>query len=217
MQIKFISNLVVVVSLITLSAVIAAEPVRVACVGDSITYGAGVDNRGVNNYPKVLGTLLGENYDVRNYGVSGATLLKKGDKPYWGLREFKAVAEFNPQIVVLKLGTNDSKPQNWKYKEEFADDLRAMLDAFASFPAKPKVWICLPVPVYQDKWGINEATIKGEVIPVIRSVAKEKGAATVDLYTALTGHPKDFPDGVHPNAAGAALIAQTVHGAITGK
>src|SRR5882672_9957229 len=77
--------------------------IRVACVGDSITFGAGVENREINNYPVVLGRLLGSRFEVRNFGVSGATLLKKGDKPYWNEPAFKQVDGFAPQAVLLML------------------------------------------------------------------------------------------------------------------
>jgi len=146
----------------------AEQPVRVACIGDSITFGAGVANREKNCYPAVLGRLLGGKYEVRNFGVNGATLLKKGDKPYWKLPAFTQATQWQPNIVTIKLGTNDSKPQNWKHKAEFADDLRAMVDHFAALPSKPAIWLCLPAPVYATKWGINEAAVKGEIIPIIQ-------------------------------------------------
>lgn len=193
-----------------------AEAVRVACVGDSITFGAGVEKRETNNYPVVLGRLLGSGFESRNFGVSGATLLRNGDHPYWKTGAFKAATEWGPNVVVIKLGTNDSKPQNWKHKEQFAADLRALAEHFAGLPSKPKVYLCLPVPVYQERWGINEPVVKGEVIPIILEVAKAKGLPTIDLYSALSGRPEMFPDKIHPNAAGAALIAKTVHGALTG-
>lgn len=191
--------------------------IRVACVGDSITYGAGVENREVNNYPVVLGKLLGERFEVRNFGVSGATLLRRGDMPYWGLPEFQAVTDFAPQVIILKLGTNDSKPQNWRYASEFSTDLRDMLNYFASLPSNPRIWICLPVPVYETKWGINEATVKDKIIPAIQEVAEDKNIPTIDLHTALSDRPQFFPDKIHPNAAGAAMMAMTIFTALKGR
>lgn len=194
-----------------------AEPgsfIRVACVGDSITFGAGVEDRIANNYPRVLGKLLGERYQVSNFGVNGATLLKKGDKPYWKLPAFKNVTDFQPHLVIIKLGTNDSKPQNWKYRGEYANDLGALIDHFQDLPSKPKIWLCKPAPVARTRWGINEKTVKGEVIPLIESVAKEKKLPIIDLFLALDDHRDLLPDGVHPNAAGAKIIAGTVHAAI---
>ena len=198
-------------------ALAGQEPVRVACVGDSITFGAGVHDRAKNCYPAVLGRLLGEGYEVRNFGVSGATLLKKGNKPYWKLKAFQQATEWQPNIVIIKLGTNDSKPPCWKHGAEFAADLRAMADHFAGLPSKPKVWLCLPVPVYQTRWGISEATVKGRIIPIIQQVAAERKLPTIDLHAALSGKPELFPDKIHPNAAGAALLAKAVHAALTGR
>lgn len=193
------------------------ETIRVACVGDSITWGAGVENREQNCYPAVLGKLLGPRFDTRNFGVNGATLLKKGDGPYWNTGAFKGATAFNPNVVIIKLGTNDSKPQNWKHKEDFANDLRAMLDHFAGLAAKPKIWVCLPVPVYEAKWGINEPVVKDEVLPLIRQVAKEKNTPVIDLHTALSDRPEFFPDKIHPNASGAALMAMSVNVALKGR
>jgi lysophospholipase L1-like esterase len=191
------------------------EAVRVACVGDSITFGAGVEDRAKNNYPAALGRLLGPGYEVRNFGVNGATLLKKGDKPHWRLKAFQQATDFAPNVVVIKLGTNDTKPQNWKHGADFAADLAAMADHFAALSSKPAVWLCLPVPVYQTRWGINEKTLTGEVIPTIRTVAERKKLKTIDLYSALSGKPALFPDKIHPNARGATLIAQAVAAALT--
>lgn len=190
--------------------------IRVACVGDSITYGDGIEGRETNSYPAVLEQLLGSQFEVKNFGVNGATLLKMGDKPYWSQPEFQAVSEFNPDVVILMLGTNDTKPENWAHKENFERDLRSMVDYFARLPAKPRIWICLPVPVYENRWGINEQVLGSEVLPAIQRVADDKKIPLIDLYDALSQRPDLFPDKIHPNAAGAALIARTVKGALLG-
>ena len=191
-----------------------AQVLKVACIGDSITEGAGVDNPTVNAYPIVLGRLLGTNYQTRNFGVSGRTLLRKGDFPYWNEAAFRNATNYAPDIVTIKLGTNDSKPQNWKYKDQFGRDLSDMIDVFANLPSHPRVFVCLPVPAYGLQFDINPDIIKNEIIPIIKQVAKQKGATTVDLYTPLSGRPDLLPDLIHPNAAGAAIIASTLHGAI---
>ena len=191
--------------------------IRVACVGDSITFGAGVEDRERNCYPVVLSKFLGPRFDVRNFGVNGATLLRKGDKPYWTLPEFERLDDFNPQVIILALGTNDSKPQNWNHGAEFADDLRALLGHFSAYPSHPKIWICLPPPVYESRWGIEEATLVGQIAPVIRQVAGESNIPTIDLHLALGNRPEFFPDGVHPDARGAGMLAITVYTALKGR
>lgn len=192
----------------------AAERIRVACVGDSITFGAGVAGRETNSYPAVLQTLLGTNYWVRNFGVSGSTLLKKGDRPYWKERMFAFATDFKPNIVVIKLGTNDTKPQNQTNLTEFASDLTAMIEQFAALDVKPKIYLCLPVPVYQTQWGINEAVLAEKVLPAIRQVAADRQLPLIDLHSALSNQPGWFPDHVHPNAAGARRMAETIFSAL---
>ncbi len=191
-----------------------ADRVRVACVGDSITYGSGIQGRESNSYPAALQHFLGEKFEVKNFGVGGATLLKKGDKPYWKQTAFKEATDFNPNIVVIKLGSNDTKPQNRTNITEFATDLAAMVDAFAALPAKAKIYLCMPAPVYKTQWGINEESLTTEVIPAIRKVSAEKKLTTIDLHTALAGQKELFPDNIHPNAAGARVLAETVFAAI---
>lgn len=184
--------------------------IRVACVGDSITFGAGVENRDQNHYPLVLGKCLGAKFETRNFGISGATLLQHGDHPYSKMKAFQEAKDYAPDVVVIKLGTNDSKPQNWKFRDEFEADLKGMVEAFRSLPSHPKIWVCLPVPVYQDRWGINEKVVAGEIIPMIRRAAAELKVPTIDLHGALSNRPEWFPDGVHPNALGAANLAQVI-------
>ena len=191
-----------------------AATMKIACIGDSITQGSGLANAAVNAYPVVLGRLLGTNFTVRNFGVSGRTLLKKGDYPYWKETMFRDATNFAPNIVTIKLGTNDSKPQNWKYKNEFANDLRDMVGVFSNLPSQPKVYLCLPVPAHSVTFDINPDIIRNEVIPIIKQVAKEKGIQTIDLYTSLSGKQELFPDDIHPNDIGASLIARTIHSAI---
>lgn len=212
---KKTSQLFLAFSLLWLTASgTTAQVIRVACIGDSITEGAGVNNATSNAYPVVLGRLLGTNYQTRNFGVSGRTLLKRGDYPYWNEAAFRNATNYAPDIVTILLGTNDSKPYNWRYKDQFAPDLRALIDVFAALPSRPRVFVCQPVPAYGVGFDINPDVIKNEIIPIIKQVGREKQVATVNLYSPLSGRPDLFPDLIHPNAAGAALIARTLHGAI---
>ena len=123
---------------------LAESITRIACVGDSITYGAAIRDRAKTCYPKVLGDLLGGKYSVCNYGVNGATLLRKGDKPYWKLKAFEEATKFAPNIVIIKLGTNDPKPQNWgKAGDEYEADLRARIAHFQNLAREVDPWAAL--------------------------------------------------------------------------
>jgi acyl-CoA thioesterase-1 len=193
------------------------QTIRVACIGDSITYGYSIKNRIKDCYPAQLGRMLGPKWLVRNFGVSGATLLKKGDLPYWNQQAFKDALAYNPNVVIIKLGTNDTKPQNWKYKDQFVTDYSDMIDRFAELPSKPRIWICKPVPAYGQRWGISETIIKNEVIPLINRIASSKHVSVIDLYGPLSGKPELFPDQIHPNAEGAYDIAKVIYAVLTGK
>jgi acyl-CoA thioesterase-1 len=193
------------------------ETIRIACIGDSITYGYSIKNRSKDCYPAQLGRMLGQKWQVRNFGVSGATLLKKGDLPYWNQQAFKDALAYNPHVVIIKLGTNDTKPQNWKYKDQFAADYTNMIDRFAELPSNPRIWICQPVPAYGEQWGISETRIKNEVIPLINRIARSKHVPVIDLYGPLSGKPELFPDQIHPNAEGAYDIAKEIYAVLTGR
>ncbi|NWK55401.1 prolyl oligopeptidase family serine peptidase [Verrucomicrobiaceae bacterium N1E253] len=194
---------------------IFAAPVKVACVGDSITFGAGVAAREKLNYPRQLGYLLGAGYEVRNFGRSGATMLSKGNLPYMKQVQYRKSLEFQPDIVILKLGTNDSKPQNWKHKGEFAADAMALVKTYQALPSKPRVILCKPVVVAKDRWGITEKVVKREVSSAIAKVAQDLGVEMIDLRPILLNHKDWVPDGVHPNAFGAEAIARHLYRYLT--
>lgn len=184
------------------------ERIRVACVGNSITYGHGIKDRDHDTYPAVLGRLLGNKYEVGNFGISGRTLMNKGDVPYMNEQIYKDALAFQPNIVTIKLGTNDSKPQNWKFNDTFKDDLRALVRSFQELPTHPKIYLCLPIPCTYPRWEINDSVISNGVIPYIREVAREMNLPIIDLNTAFRPYTHLLPDNVHPNEDGAALIAQ---------
>ena len=187
------------------------DAIRVACIGNSITYGARIKNRDRDSYPAVLSRMLGEAYWVKNFGVSARTLLNKGDNPYMNEKAYQDALAFNPNIVVIKLGTNDSKSFNWKYKADFTKDLQTMVDAFKALPSQPKIYLCYPSKAYQTGDNINDDIISKEIIPMIKKVAKKNNLSVIDLHTAMDGMPELFPDKIHPNEAGAKVMAKAVY------
>ena len=191
------------------------DAVRVACIGNSITFGAGIKNRSRDSYPSVLARMLGDNYWVKNFGVSARTMLNKGDHPYMNEPAYKNALAFNPNIVVIKLGTNDSKSFNWKYKADFMKDAQTMIDAFKGLPSQPKIYLCYPSKAYLTGDGINDDIISKEIIPMIKTLAKKNDLSVIDLHTAMDGMPELFPDRIHPNEKGAQVMAKAVYQSIS--
>ena len=202
--------------------------IKVACIGNSITDGHGIDFAPANGYPAQLQKLLGNDYWVKNFGVSGRTMLNKGDLPYMNEIAWKDAVAFKPDVVIIKLGTNDSKPQNWQYGEEFKQDLKQMITTLRpdlAQPAKkgkknkkqviknegPKIILCTPIPALKKSWNIDNDIIINNIIPIQQEVAKEYNLQVIDLHT-LFGDGKDtmLDDGIHPNGKGAQKIAQII-------
>jgi lysophospholipase L1-like esterase len=194
-----------------------AEPatvLRVACVGDSITYGNGIEDRERWSYPAQLGRRLGAGYEVRNFGVNGATLLKKGNLPYREQPVFREALDFEPHLVIINLGINDTQPGNWKHKKEFAVDYKALIACFADLASRPKVYACLPLPAFGDKVAYQDRVLREQMIPMIRAMAREAGVPVIDLYSALEGRPGCLIDSFHPNREGARIMAETIYSAL---
>lgn len=191
--------------------------IKIACIGNSITYGVGTRNPAKDSYPAVLGQMLGDGYEVRNFGVSARTMLMKGDNPYMKEERYRQALDYNPDIVTIKLGTNDTKPQNWRYKSDFKKDMETMIRTLRALPSKPEIYLCYPIPAYAVQWGINDSIIVHGVMPVINRLVAKYGLKVIDLHTPLTGMKECFADNVHPNEKAAVRIAQAIYRQLTGE
>jgi len=213
------------------------DAIRVACIGNSITDGMGIDMASIFGYPAQLQRLLGNNYVVKNFGVSGRTMLQKGDHPYMIEQAWKDAKAFiqtstnrnseSPDIVIIKLGTNDSKPENWQYGAEFEQDMQTMIDSLCPLvpvlnkkgkPTKkmkradsPKIYLCTPIPAYKEPWGITNKVLNDNVIPAIRRVAEKNGLTIIEMNSEFKPDNQLMQrDGIHPTDKGARRMAEIV-------
>jgi lysophospholipase L1-like esterase len=184
----------------------SASTVRVACVGDSITKDT--------KYTEVLSGMLGTNYTVQNFGVGRTTVSLQFNKPYMNQPAFQEAQKFNPDIVVIMLGTNDAYLSE-EQRSNFTNDYQALISSFQSLPSNPQIYIAVPPPVFNNTMGLPPAVLDNQVIPLVNQTATNLNLPTIDVHTPLLGTPQDFKDGVHPNMWGSEVIASEVYNAIT--
>ena len=192
---------------------------RVACVGNSVTYGYGLADPDTEAYPVRLGQMLGRGYDVRGYGVSGATVLPSGRLPYMAQPAFREALAFKPDIVVIHLGLNDTDPRNWpNHRDAFIPTYRALIDSFRCVNPKAEVYVCLMTPIFEGHPRYESGTRDwhAQIQTAIRQIATGAEAHLIDLFTPLHRRSNLFADALHPNAEGAMILAQTVYAALTG-
>lgn len=197
----------------------AQSPVKVACVGDSVTYGYGIDDRANCSYPSQLQALLGSGYEVLNFGHNGATLLNHGHRPYTTLPEYGESLAYKADLVVIHLGLNDTDPRNWpNYSEDFIPDYRSLIDDYRKANPSARIWICLMTPIMHGHHRFQSGTRDwhAQEQKAIRQIAATSGVGLIDLYSPLFVRPDLFADNLHPDDEGAGIIARTVYGAITG-
>ncbi|HXS56686.1 MAG TPA: GDSL-type esterase/lipase family protein [Hanamia sp.] len=193
--------------------------IKVACIGNSVTYGYGLKDPFTESYPVQLQKMLGEKYEVKNFGHSGATLLRKGHNPYFKTKEFNEAIQLKADIAIIHLGLNDTDPRDWNnYSSDFRDDYSWLIDTLRKANPDVKVYICLMTPIFNDHPRFRSGTRDWywKIQNLIPEIAKVNHTTLIDLHTAFYSHPNLFPDALHPNKAGAVILAKTVYSAISG-
>ena len=193
--------------------------IKIACIGNSVTYGLTHKDPQLTSYPTQLQKLLGEKYLVKNFGHSGATLLRKGHNPYSETKEFEAALTFHPDIAVIHLGLNDTDPRNWpNYGDEFAADYSWLIDMIRKVNPAVKIFICRLTPIFNGHPRFLSGTRDWfwQIQEQILQIAKANKTGLIDLHTPLYSRPELLPDNLHPNAEGAAILAKTVYQKLTG-
>ncbi|MDB5110321.1 MAG: hypothetical protein JWR67_1435 [Mucilaginibacter sp.] len=188
------------------------NPVKIACIGASITYGATIANREQNSYPAQLQKMLGSNYTVTNYGVSGTTMLRKGDSPYWNTTAYKNALAALPDVVFIDLGGNDAKLINRKYYSEFEQDCHDLVQSFAQLPSHPRVVLMEAMPSWvKDTTGIWDPVIVKKINPFIQKIAFKDNLELIDMHSPFVDQEANTPDKIHPNKAGATIMAKLIY------
>lgn len=214
---KIITALLVIV--MVSGEIYSNRKIKVACVGNSVTWGYGIKNRVQNCYPSQLQKLLGDRYSVGNFGHSGATVLRKGHKPYWIKPEFKKATEFDSDIVIIHLGLNDVGLNNWpNHSGDFVRDYSDLIMHFWEQPSRPEVKICRMSPIFSGHHWFEEGLRESyaEAQKKIEEVAELNKVELIDLHQPLYRFPECMPDNLHPTAKGAGFIASRIYSAITG-
>jgi acyl-CoA thioesterase-1 len=186
---------------------LSSVTIRVACVGDSITKGF--------RYPQILGELLGPNYVVQNFGAGGASVALNAKTPYINQSVFLAVKQFQPDIVIIMLGTNDAAPINHRYNGTFVNDYIKLINQFRELDSAPQIWLVEPPPIFNNGTGLSTPFFAATIIPLIQQTAQQAQLPLIDLYTVMAERSDLLWDGVHPTPAGAQVIATTIYDAIT--
>ena len=210
-------NLLMLLLVLPLLAV-AQEKIKVACIGNSVTYGYGHKEPSRTSYPTQLQQMLGDKYEVRNFGHSGATLLSKGHRPYINLPEYKAALEFAPDIAVIHLGLNDTDPRNWpNYRDEFYNDYINIIEALREANPEVDVYVCQMTPIFHWHRRFKSGTRDWywQIQELIPHVAEYDMFELIELNRYLYHRPDLMPDALHPDAEGAGIIAKQVYSAIT--
>jgi lysophospholipase L1-like esterase len=191
--------------------VASAAPIKVAFIGASNTTGYGSANPATGAYPIRAGTLLGAGYEVRNFAVNGTTMLKQADSPYWNTSQFTDSKAWNPDIVVIMLGANDTKPQNWQYNASFVSTYVEMINIYKNLSSHPRIFLNNEAKVYgAGNFGITDPIVQ-QVNALIAQVASSTASPLTDVYTVTSGMPQNFPDNVHMNDAAAQVVANAVY------
>jgi len=213
-------------------------PVTVACIGDSITFGL-LASPG-HNYPAQLQALLGPEYQVINFGVSGKTMLDNGHSSYWRTEAFRDVFKSQYDVIIILLGTDDAKYSYMPFRQQdYAEEYSRMVETFLHLSHGPLVYAAVPPPIYNPFYQINETVVNRLLPPLIRRTASLHGLPpAIDLFAAFSNRCPDLTrndcewfgdcgniycrgtlsnlhdDGCHPNDEGYLQIAKLVHVAL---
>ena len=193
------------------------ERIRISCVGDSLTYGSGViKTREVDSYPAKLQKKLGTSHLVSNFGVRNATASADGDLPYIDSAQYKKSLESDPDIVLLMLGTNDSKTYNWR-PTSYEEGIRSLVQTYKNLDTNPTVYLMISPYCFSldgsdiAEYQVQPKVVAGKIRDIVEKVAAEEGVEVIDLYSVTVGKEERYRDGIHFDAEGYKIIADYIY------
>jgi sialate O-acetylesterase len=195
------------------------EVIKVACIGNSVTYGYGLAKPAQESYPAQLQKILGAHYSVLNFGHSGSTLLKNGHNPYFKTPEFANLIASKPGIAIIHLGLNDTDPRDWPdFKQNFEADYSWLIDTIRKANPRVKVFICKLTPIFSGHPRFKSGTRDWywQIQNLIPLIAAANHTGLIDFHEPLYNRPNLFADNLHPDKEGASILAQTVYSRLTG-
>ena len=182
---------------------------KIACIGDSLTYGHGSKT---TSYPTAMQELLGNEYEIKNFGVNGACI--SGDLPYVSLSVYQTSAAFQPDIVVIMLGTNDAKEYNWD-EAAFAEGFAAFVEYYQNLSSEPNVYVVTSPRIDTDTDWLDYEVLQNKIVPLQKEIAAQHGCTVINMNAATADVPKSYyNDGVHFTDEGYHFIAETIANAI---
>lgn len=190
------------------------EVLTVACVGDSLTFRRAYEAEEIHNYPEFLANMLGDGYDVTNYGEAGACVRQDGNYPYENLRVYRHSVKSEADILIIMLGTNDVWEHNWQDAERFKEEYVRLLESYLQSEQIPEIYLCTLPKIYQQD-GTTLDTGVGERIEllsnVIREVAEEYGCEIIEMNQVTALHPEWYEeDCLHFSNEGAKGVADII-------
>ncbi len=183
------------------------ENIRIACVGDSITYGFGLINR-EHSYPALLNRELPDNFTVRNFGVNGSCAGENLEDSYATVGWIDEISRWNPDLILFMLGSNDSKQTNWINRDHFIEGYRNILKQISD--SETDIVLLAPIPSGRNTFGIRDRIVRNRIYPALRDFSISMGYPLLDFREKLENSFFIYLDNVHPNSRGYKIICDEI-------
>lgn len=208
------------------------EPIRVACIGDSITQGGGyhMDGTGISDYVNLsypanlykIAVENGRDVIVSNYGYSSSRIMERSGLRYnESLGYVLSQEETDADYVIIGIGTNDAYDTGTSvgFADNFCTQYKKFVESYEALPCTRMVYGT--TATYRSGSDISAVSlIRGMQRQVLGDLsAAGKNVTLIDLYAltledALGGRMISSKDNLHPHTEGFVLYANTIYNAV---